>query len=163
MPLTTAQAATLRTAILADQALAAWVQERRDDLIAGYYNEPASPAFVVWRTLVTQDEIMQNGFDWVRVDNLSVGKARIWEWLFDNQQAAINPSKANVRAGIAEAWKGTAADLAVQAAVLARCRRACNRVERLFATGTGSEATPGLMGWEGTVDTNLISSLLNEV
>lgn len=161
MPLTTEQAATLRTAILADQALAAWVQERRDDLIAAYYNEPASPTFIVWKTYVTQDEIMQNGFDWVRVDNLSVGKARIWEWLFDNQQAAINPSKANVRAGIAECWKGTAADLAVQAAVLGHCRRVCNRAERLFATGTGTEATPGLLAFEGSVSTNDISAILN--
>ena len=65
---------------------------------------------------------MQNGFDWVEVDNLTVGKARIWEWLFDNATTTINPSKANVRAGIAECWKGTAAKLAVQAAVLAHCK-----------------------------------------
>lgn len=163
MALTESQSAALKAAILADQNLSTWVQERRDDLIAAYYNEPASPAFIVWKTFVTQDEIMQAGFDWVRVDNLSVGKARIWEWLFDNSQAAINPSKANVRAGIAECWKGTAADLAVQAAVLAHCRRACNRVERLFATGTGSEAVPGLMTFEGMVSPFDIALTLNEV
>ena len=104
---------------------------------------------------------MQNGFDWVRVDNLSVGKARIWEWLFDNAQAAISPSKDNVRAGIAECWRGTAADLAVQAAVLTHCRRACTRGERYFASGTGTEATPGKLGiFEGLLSAQDISDAL---
>ena len=68
--------------------------------IASLLNTIASPQWIVWRTSVSQDEVMQNGFDWTRVDNLSVGKARIWEWLFNNQSRAFNPSKINVRAGI---------------------------------------------------------------
>ena len=112
-------------------------------MIVQWYNQPRTPDFIVWKTLVTQDEIMMNGFDWVRVDNLSVGKARIWEWLFGNEQRVINPSKPNVRAGIAEVWKGTAADLAVQAVVLGHCKRPATRIEHLFATGTGTIASPG--------------------
>lgn len=104
-------------------------------------NAEASPAFYVWRTEVSQDEIMQNGFDWVRVDNLSVGKARIWEWLFMNQARAINPSKANVRGGISECWKGTAQDVAVRHVVLQHCQRLASRFERVFATGTGTATT----------------------
>ena len=117
--------------------------------IADELRKDAEPAFVVWRSSVTQDEIMQNGFDWVRVDNLSVGKARIWEWLFDNQSATCNPSKINVRAGIDECWKGTAADLAVRAAVYAHCKRNANVLEKLFATGAGTDATPATMTVEG--------------
>ena len=94
---------------------------------------------------------MMNGFDWVQVDNLSVGKARIWDWLFSNQLQTMNPSKTNVRAGIAECWKGTAAMLAVQAAILVHCKRAANRLEALFATGTGTDASPSTMAVEGTV------------
>jgi len=85
--------------------------------IADELNKVDSSNYVVWRTSVPQDEIMQNGFDWVQVDNLTAGKARIWDWLFENSAKTINPSKVNVRAGIAECWKGTAALLAVQAVV----------------------------------------------
>lgn len=107
--------------------------------------------FIVWRTLVNQDEIMLNGFDWVRVDNLSVGKSRIWEWMFDNEAKSINPSKTNIRAGIDEVWKGTAADLAVRAAVYTHCKRAATDAEQKLATGTGSSEDPGLMSFEGEI------------
>ena len=128
--------------------------------VAAAYNLPASPEFIVWRTSVSQDEIMQNGFDWVRVDNLSVGKARIWEWLFSNQQRAMNPSKINVRAGIDETWKGTAADLAVRAAVYAHCTRAATRAEKLFATGTGTVASPATMTQDGALSYNEVQAAL---
>lgn len=140
MALTPQQLAALKAAIDGDQALAA--EPLNSD---GYFNiaaalngQLASPDFYVWRSTVTQDEIMQNGFDWVRVDNLSVGKARIWEWMFDNAVASINPSKANVRAGIAEVWKGTAADNAVRQAVFNRCQARATRAQKLFATGPGT-------------------------
>lgn len=155
--MTPAQLLTLRTAVLADQELAA--VGRNDTELARLLNLPT--AFICWRTLVSQDEIMQNGFNWVRVDNLSVGKARIWEWLFDNSQQAINPSKPNVRAGIAECWKGTAPDLAVQAAVLAHCKRAATRAESILASGTGTDATPGMFGYEGQVSINDIGAMWN--
>jgi hypothetical protein len=103
---------------------------------------------------------MQNGFDWVRVDNLSVGKARIWEWLFDNQSATFNPSKANVRAGIDECWKGTAADLAVRAAIYVHCKRPATRAEELYAVGSGTDASPSLMAFEGQVTDYDVSAAL---
>lgn len=159
--MTPTQLQALKTALLANPALAQYITDYRDDLIRDYYNAPADPAFVVWRTAVTQDEIMLNGFDWSRVDNLSIGKARVWEWLFDNSAKSINPSKINVRAGIGATWVGTAADLAVRAAVYTHCKRACNRVERLFATGTGSDAAPGLMAFEGEITTSDVSAMLS--
>lgn len=157
------QYTTLRTALLADTDpdVQAAIIARNDNEVTRLYNLEASPQFIVWRNKVTQNEIMSNGFDWVRVDNLSIGKARIWDWLFDNDEKSINPSKSNVRAGIAECWKGTAADLAVQAAVFAHCKRPTTRFERVFATGTGTEATPGVLGLEGPVSQNDISIALN--
>lgn len=148
--LTTQQAATLKADILADPAFAGLPQNSDGAFtIAAAYNQVVSPAFIVWKTSVSQDEIMQNGFDWVQVDNLSVGKSRIWEWLFANSERAINPSKANVRAGIAECWKGTAAMLAVQAVVLGHCKRSATRIEKLLAGGAGTDATPATMTFIG--------------
>lgn len=151
--LTTQQLQTVKAAIDADPALAS--QPNTPDgafAIAAALNLPASPDYIVWRTLVSQDEIMQNGFAWVEVDGLSVGKARIWEWMFRNSDAAINPSKVNVRDGIIEVWKGTAAKLAVQAAVFAHCKRSATRLEKLLATGTGTTESPATMGYEGDIN-----------
>lgn len=155
--MTPQQLQTLKAAILADPVLSA--VGRNDTELARLLNLPT--AFVVWRSSVSQDEIMQNGFDWVQVDNLTVGKARIWEWLFDNDQRSINPSKVNVRAGIDEAWKGTAAMLAVRAAVYTHCKRFATRAEQILASGTGTDATPGLLGFEGSVSINDLAEMWN--
>ena len=163
MALTTAQLQTLKAAIAAetDPTFVAYRTNGDNGMMAAFYNQPSSPAFIVWRTAVPQDEITQNGFDWVRVDNLSVGKARIWEWMFGNTLRVFNPSKANVRAGIEAVWKGTAADLAVRAAVYTHCKRAAKRCEALYSTGTGSDAVPGLLVFEGSINPFDITLALN--
>lgn len=150
--LTTAQAQAIKAVIVADQVLSAYpLSSDGAFAIAAALNLEVSPAFVVWRTSVPQDEITQNGFTWTEVDNLSVGKARIWEWLFVNESRSINPSKANVRAGIVECWSGTAGKVAVQTAVLSHCKRSATRAEKALATGTGTDVTPATMGYEGAL------------
>lgn len=150
--LTDSQYAGLRADMESRPELANALVTGDDVFVANFYNVLASPDYIVWRTDVSQDEIMQNGFDWVQVDNLSVGAARIWEWLFDNESNTINASKANVRAGIDECWKGTAAKLAVRNAVYLHLKRKANLIEKLFATGTGSDASPAVMGFEGELN-----------
>jgi len=117
--------------------------------IADELKKEASPAFIVWKTSVSIDEIMRNGMDWARVDNLSVGKARIWDWL--GRLGSFDASKLNVRAGIDACWVGTAADLTVRAAVYTHCKRAANKLEKLFATGDGTDAVPATMAVEGSL------------
>lgn len=117
--------------------------------IADELNKESPDGFVVWKTSVPVDEIMRNGLDWTRVDNLSVGKARIWDWM--TRLNEINPSKVNIRAGIDATWVGTAADLAVRAVVYTHCKRNASVVEKLFATGTGTSQTPATMAYEGPI------------
>lgn len=148
--LTLEQLTALRAAALADQTAAAFfVAPGSAAGLQTYLNE-ASP-FIVWRSSVTQDEIMQNGFDWTRVDNLSVGPARVWEWMFNNEGRSINPSKANVRAGIEAVWRGTQADLNVRAAIYVHCKRAASKAEKMLAGGTGTTENPGLLTFEGEI------------
>ena len=151
MALTTEQLHVFRAALLAetDPDLVFRRDNGQAGRVAEWYNEPRVPSLIVWKTSLQLEEITSNGFDWVRVDNLSVGKARIWEWMFGGEDNSINPSKPNIRAGIAEVWKGTAADLAVQATVLNHCKRGTSRIEALFAVGTGTAAAPATMGFEG--------------
>ena len=145
--LTDAQLATLAADINANSAEFGSIPHNSDGAfeIAAAYNTDANPAFVVWKTSVSIDEIMNNGFVWTAVDGLTNGKARIWEWMFGGEDKSINPSKPNIRAGIAEVWKGTAADLAVQATVLGHCKRPATRIEALFATGLGTVGSPSTL------------------
>lgn len=148
--MTPQQLQTLKTAINANPTWAALPMTSGGALvIAEAMNALADPAFIVWRSNVTDAEIMQNGFDWTRVDNLSAGKARVWDWMF--RFGYINPSKANVRAGIDQIWGGTAQDLAVRAAVYVHCKRSATVAEKLFASGTGSDASPAVMAFEGAL------------
>lgn len=160
--LTNAQLPALKQAIDADPVLTAL--PKNDDTaiqIAAAFNLVADPDFWVWRTLVLQDEIMLNGFDWTRVDNLSVGKARVWEWMFNNAQRSINPSKVNIRSGIIAVWTGTAQDLAVREVVFGHCQRLALRGERIYATGAGTSqvngAGPGTLGFEGLITASDVS------
>ena len=148
--LTTAQLQALKAAIDADPVLSAYPMTSGGAYaIAAALNVAAVPAFIVWRTDVTLDEIMRNGMDWARVDNLSVGKARIWDWM--GRLGQFDASKPNIRAGIDACWAVTAADLAVRAAVYVHCKRSATRAEALFATGTGTDASPATMTFEGAL------------
>ena len=144
MALTPAQLTILRNDILADPALAEQpMNSDGADAIAQAYKLPATPTFVVWRTSVPVDDIINNGFVWTAVDSLTVGKARIWDWM--RAPGSINPSKANVRQGLQDAF-GTS-----QPNIAQHLKREANRAERLFATGTGTTAAPGLMTFEGAL------------
>jgi len=146
-----AQLAALKAYIASVPAWAALPNDSTNAaFIADQLNQPTAD-FVVWRTTVSQDEIMQNGMDWTRVDNLSVGKARILEWMFNNAERVFNPSKANVRAGIDATWVGTAADLNVRASVYGHCKRLATLGEKVLASGTGTDAIPATMGYEGAI------------
>lgn len=153
MPLSPSQLVTLKAEIDADPALSAFPNNNDGNFaVAAALNIAANPEFIVWKTAVSPDEIMRNGMDWTRVDNLSVGKARIWEWM--TRLGTFNPSRANIRAGIDATWVGTAADLAVRAVVYTHCKRAATRAEKLFATGTGSDASPGTLTFEGKLSSD---------
>jgi hypothetical protein len=152
---------TLSAAIYAetDPEFVAYRQENKDYEMAIWLNQPST--FIAWVTNLTQDEIMQSpDFNWTRVDNLSVGKARIWDWMFDNSGTAINCANQNIRTGIESVWVGTAADLAVRAGVIAKCKRFAKRVERYFATGTGTYSSPGILGYEGDVSVRDVANAM---
>lgn len=108
----------------------------------------ASPSYLVW-SLSVRREVVQGsaGFDWTRVDNLSVGKARIWDWMF-NASDTIPAYKGNYRTGINAVWVGTQADLNVRDAVNIACQRPVTNMEKLFVTATADGPTQN--GTRGT-------------
>lgn len=143
--MTPAQLAALKADILADPVLAA-IPAGTDGAfaIADAYNLPV--AFIVWKNSVQASEIMANGFFWTAVDSLTVGKARIWDWM--TRYGSFNPSKANVRQGLADCFGGASQ---MVTGILPHCKRQASRIEKLLATGAGSDAVPAVMGFEGPV------------
>ena len=74
--------------------------------VANLYNQPADPEFTVWKTSLPIVDIMtDDNFLWTSIDNLTAGRARIWEEIIG--LVTINPSKANIRAGLVNAFLGT--------------------------------------------------------
>ena len=139
--------AALKADILLDPVLAAKPMNSDGAFdIAIAYNQPASPAFIVWRTDVPATEVMSNGFVWTAVDGLTAGKARIWDWM--TRYGSITPSKANVRQGLADAF---GANSAMANGIMPHLKRNATRAEKLFATGTGTDATPATMTYEGSL------------
>lgn len=145
-----AQITALRTFALSDGTAVTCMNAGDDNCLFTYLNSQSD--FIVWKRNVTQDSITTSPeFNWTRVDNLTNGKARIWQFMFDNSARAINPENSNIRAGIDATWVGTAADLAVRASVYAMCKRTATVAEKALATGTGTEGAPGTLTYEGSV------------
>lgn len=136
MQLTTLQLQALKTWIDANNA-SAFDQSAVDAL-----NATANPAFKVYRSFVSLQEIMGNNFDWTRVDNLSVGKARIWDWMKEGYAvsgvAGLNFTNGACRSGVNAVWVGTQADLDVRAAVYSHASRNATVAEKLLASGAGT-------------------------
>ena len=144
--LTSSQVVTLKATCQADATCAGYAATADDVALAGWLNA-TDQSYIVWVTSASIDAIMRNGMDWARVDNLSVGKARIWDWM--GRLGTLDCSKPNIRAGIDATWVGTAADLAVRATVYAHCKRSATRAEKALASGTGTDASPATMTYQG--------------
>lgn len=154
--LTTAQLQTLKSFINADPVLSLKPMNDDGDFdIAAALNQPNAVSFLAWKSSVNLMEVTgRPGFDWTRVDNLSVGKARIWEWLFLSHIA--NPSFASVRSGVEATFAVEATDAPCRQAFYDASVRQVSTVEKLYATGTGTAPTshgvnPGSMASEGPI------------
>ena len=146
--LTDAQKVTLKADILANADTLACYEIGNLDCLEKLYNAPASPAFVVWKGALTSAEAraaISGGDGLAQLDNLTAGKRDSLLWVFND---STSPANAAQRAAI-ENLCGT--QNLLKAAILAAQKRSATRLEKLFATGTGSDASPATMGVEGPI------------
>lgn len=148
MALTSAQLTSLKSEILADPILNA--QPMNSDgafFIAAELNKLAVPDFIVWKTDVTTVNI-RAALVWSEYDTLSVSKQNAFSFLCSN--GTVNAALANVRQGISSifAGPGQSGNLA---ALIAIAKRKATRVEKVLAAGTGSDASPATMSFEGSL------------
>ncbi len=153
-PLTSGQLQTLKTLVQADPIATALANAADDVGLAAWLNT-GDATYTVWRTDVTIDEC-NAVIVWTEVDGLTAGKARIWEWM--KSLAVLNASRANIRQGILDAF---ASATATRTALTALAKRLASRAEKALASGTGTNASPATLTWEGQItyaDASLIRS-----
>jgi hypothetical protein len=151
MSLTTAQLQTLGTYIASVPAWAA-LPNNSDTayFIADELAKDAAPAFTVWRNDVTADE---TGNAWVGtdIDGMSaLNMQRLQLLLASSRQGLFDMGRIDRRAGFENPF-GTNANNASRVAMRAVWKRLANAAEKLFATGTGSDASPATMAFTGRV------------
>lgn len=147
--LTDAQVATLRTNMLADPALATHIANQDVSSITEYYNTDDPGPYIVWRSDFTPER-MRAAIVWTEVDALTVGKARIWEWLTNRMTTTINMNDGSVRQALGDAFTGTSTLSPLRNAA----KRNGTRIEKMFATGTGAQGVPSVLGFEGPLALN---------
>lgn len=158
MALSESQRVTLAAHICSssDPAVQAALAVRNDTELTRLYNLPSS--FIVWRESIAPEEYRE-GMVWTEIDQLTVGKARIWEWVTQQMTMPIDATKENVRAGLAEVFP---ANSETRPALLNIAKEAATLAESLFATGTGTTALPGVRTFVGTITTEDVGRALND-
>ena len=158
--LTPAQKATLKAHIDASGDLNVYPNTNDGNAtIAGLLNLDAAPTFWAWRTSVSKAEYTQTTsvdgttFNWTGAGFITraQGERDAWRELF-GEDGTVNPSLSNVRQAFADIFSGGTVPAPANRTHLSTVsRRVATRGERVFATGTGSTATPGFFTLEGTL------------
>ena len=149
--MTDAQSVTLKAAIVADPVLNAVPMTYPDGAtqLAALLNAAASPPFVVWKTGVPIGEVGR-AFNASELAGLtSLNHTRL-QTLAIYLAGGVNPSNASVRAFFDDIFSG-AAGTNTRVALSALWRRNARLIEKILATGTGSEASPATLSFEGAV------------
>ena len=141
--------------------------------IAAAYNQLASPAYYVWASYTSADAIM-DAITWASLtpSDAADGTATFTNRALLCQAKQFNLSillqgrdrvasgKLNVRQGLSDALQNVPAGAsgalvdagwAGAGKVKAAITRQATRLEKLFATGSGTTATPSVLGYDGTI------------
>lgn len=157
--LTGAQLQTLATAIANDPLLNNLPHDSDGAaLVVNNMNQQANPTFWVWKTGVSKREMVGgvsvDGTSFIWAGNgfitRSVGELTAWQELFDTE-GMVNPALANVRQAFTDIFSGTGNAASNRTHLAAISRRTASKFEKLYTTGTGSTASPGLLVVEGPV------------
>ena len=144
--LTPAQKATLKTAIQADSTANAFYVSGDLSGLADYLNAPASPSFTVWKTLVPISGV-GNAVVATDLAGLSTLNATRLQTIVTLLSGGVNPTRADTRQFFDDVFSGSGG-AATRASLLILWKRLATRVEKILATGTGSDASPATSGFE---------------
>jgi hypothetical protein len=177
----------LKAAIMAetDEMFVAARTEGNNSLMAQFYAADTNPAFYVWKTSASTDDIF-DAIDWAKLtpsdvpsvaDSTQTAAAQTTRALICQAKQInlqillqgrdrINATKLKIRQSLTDSLQNVPAGVAGAALdagwlnVKGTMYRVVNKGERLFATGTGTAGVPGLAGWEGTLSSEDIRNAL---
>lgn len=159
----------LKTLAIADPVASTYFDGLHDQELADWFNQ--STAYVVWRSSTPASEV----FDAINWASLTPADAPDGTAAYTNRALAcqgkqfniqlltmgreqIASNKINVRNGIKDALQSVPAGAggalldAGWVAVKTAMTRIATRAEQLWATGTGTSASPGALTFEGAID-----------
>jgi hypothetical protein len=146
--LTVAQLQALKADINADPELSVIPNSSDGNYaIAQAYNAQANPAFTVWQTGIDTANV-KKAVVWTEFIGRSQGERDAFRLMI--QDGTINAADPNVRSGFNDIFSGPSG-ATTRANLLALAKRLSTRGEKLFATGTGSDADPATMTFEGNL------------
>lgn len=149
--MTPAQLATLKASINADPVLSLLVNNSDTAFrIAQEYN--LSVAWTVWKTNVPVGSIGR-AFNGADMSGMPAANQTRLQTIAVFLREGVNPSLPDNRAMFDDAFAG-GTGATTRASLAALWKRQASRAEKLFSTGTGSDATPATMGFEGLVSYN---------
>lgn len=150
MTLTPAQQSTLKTYIENDVTLNAFPNTSDGAAgIAAELNKLATPDFTVWKTSVPLQDV-GNNFDGSELSSLTTAESNRLQVFALYAQAGINPADADVRFLFDDVFSG-AGGATTRANLLILWKRLALTIEKVLSTGTGSDADPADLVYEGTI------------
>ena len=146
--LTPAQLLTLKAAILAETnaGLVALRDAGATGAMAEWLNT-THPTFIVWKDRLTLADVRE-AWTWTEIDSLTQPKQFQFTQMFAS--GAVDVGKAAIRQGLQDIFAGAALAIS-RAAIIAAAKRPATRAEAIFATGTGSFGSPGVLTFSGAV------------
>ena len=119
----------------------------------------ATPAFTVWRTDVPAGEI-GNAWSGTDIDGMSaLNMQRLQLLLASSPVGTFDMSRIDRRNGFLNPF-GTSPTNPSKVAMTVVFKRLANRLEKLLATGTGTDASPATLVIEGSVSYQEVYSLM---
>lgn len=157
---TTAQLPALKAAIVADSALNAQPRTSDgDEAIAQAFNVAASPAATVWKTQVGITQIGDNIAATELAGLSSLNSTRL-QTLVVLSADGVNPSLADRRQFFDDIFSGAGGTI-TRGRLMVLWKRLATRAEKLFATGTGTDAAPATMTFEGALTRQDVNAARN--
>jgi hypothetical protein len=149
MALTPAQQITLKAAIDGDPTLSAYpnTSDGNFDLAVYLSNTLASPAFIVWRPDVPTKDV-KKAIIWTEYIGRSTGERDAFTLMIAN--GIVDASDVNIRQGFQDIFSGPSGATS-RANLTTISKREALLIEKILATGTGSDASPGTMTFVGTI------------
>jgi hypothetical protein len=171
--MTPTQLTALKAAILADPALVPLTSGPTTDYngLIALMALDFSPDWWVYKTTLTRHEVLvgvgpdATTFTWGGSTggyiNRSQGERDAFREMF-NDTGTVNPSLTNIQAAFADIFSGAGAGaVANRAHISGMSRRKANRMERVFSTGNGSTASPGMLVVEGSLTLSEVAEMFS--